>query len=294
MGLLDHKVVIVTGAGHGLGRRYAELFAAEGASVVVNDLGVAVDGSDLGASAAEQVAEAIRADGGKAVANTADVADTDAAATLLDDALTHFGRVDALVNNAGIVRDRPFAEMSDAEWDSVLRVHLTGTKNATQPVFRHMTTHGGGVIVNTTSRTGLRGKLGQANYGAAKAGLVGFSNVLALEGAPHGIRVWTISPRAATRAWSIGVTSAGVLTPELERRFTVDAVAATALYMVSDLSAPHTGKVVFASAENVREVRWEAAPAFTPGPDTTAADLAAAIERGELLFPDDADRDRIS
>jgi NAD(P)-dependent dehydrogenase (short-subunit alcohol dehydrogenase family) len=297
MPLLAGKVAIVTGAGNGLGRRYAELFAAEGAAVVVNDLGVSVTGEPDGhVSPSETVAAGILRAGGRAVANHADVSVPESAATLLTDALDHFGRADILVNNAGIVRDRPFVQMSMDEWDSVIAVHLRGTMCATQPVFRYLREAGhGGVIVNTTSRTGIRGKVNEANYGAAKGGIIGFSNVLALEGTEHGIRVWTISPRAATRSWStVGETSAGPMSQQLLDHFTMDAVAATALYMVSDLSAPHTGKVVFASAESVREVRWESAQRYQPGSATTAEDLARAVARGEALFTEAADPDRIA
>jgi NAD(P)-dependent dehydrogenase (short-subunit alcohol dehydrogenase family) len=295
VGLLDGKVAIITGAAHGLGRQYAELFAVEGASVVVNDLGVSVNGLAPSSADAEEVAAAICSAGGQAVASAADVSDPVAAAGILDDAVSQFGSVDILVNNAGIVRDRAFTEMSHSEWTSVLAVHLTGTKNVTQPVFDHMVKQRrGGVIVNTTSRSGLRGKIDQANYSAAKGGIVGLSNVLALEGAAHGIRVWTISPRAATRAWaSVASTSAGPMTDLLWDRFPIDAVATTVLYMVSDLSAPHTGKVVFASAESIREVRWEAAAKYSPGTNPTVAELQAAIASGQLLFKDEADPERL-
>lgn len=297
MGLLTGKVAIVTGAGGGLGRAYALLFASEGAQVVVNDYSVTVDGGEMaGPSLADGVVAEIARAGGSAVANRADVGSEVGGLSILQSALDAFGRVDILVNNAGIVRDSDFVAMPAQDWDRVIEIHLRGTFCVSQPVFGQMIRQGGGgVIVNTTSRSGIRGKTRQANYSAAKGGVIGLSNVLALEGKPHGIRVWTISPRAATRAWDfVGNTSAGTMSETIRSHFSVDAVALTALYMVSDLSRPHTGKIVFASADSVREVRFEAAPKFDPGVETTVDDLVAAIDAGQLLFQDEPRFDRLA
>src|SRR5256885_2373213 len=190
MGLLAHKTVIITGAGGGLGRSYARLLASEGAAIVVND---------FSAEAAHEVVDEITAAGGRAVACVRDVADMAAGETLLRTAVEAFGGIDILVNNAGILRDKSFANLTEAQWDAVVRVHLKGTFCVTQPVFRWMKENGrGGVVVNTSSSSGLGGSFGQTNYGAAKAGIWGFSNCLALEGRQYGIRVWTLFPAAAT------------------------------------------------------------------------------------------------
>ncbi|MGH6678252.1 MAG: SDR family NAD(P)-dependent oxidoreductase, partial [Bradyrhizobium sp.] len=148
MGLLDGKVALITGAGGGLGEAYARLFAREGAAVVVNDLGGPRDGSGTDASMAQNVVDAIKAEGGRAVANGADISTIDGGQSLFNDAIRHFGRADILVNNAGILRDQTFAKASEADWDKVIKVHLKGTFCATLPVFRWMRENGGGVIVN--------------------------------------------------------------------------------------------------------------------------------------------------
>jgi NAD(P)-dependent dehydrogenase (short-subunit alcohol dehydrogenase family) len=294
---LEGKVAIVTGAGGGVGRAYAHIFARHGAKVVVNDYSVSVAGERLGGKPlADMVVDEIRAAGGEAVANHADVSTQDGGASILQTALDAYGGVDILLNNAGIVRDADFADMTIEEWDSLIAVHLRGAFCVTQPVWRQLIAQGrGGVIINTTSRSALRGKTRQANYGAAKGGIIGFSNVLALEGEPHGIRVWTISPRAATRAWAAGLTtSAGKLTDEIVAHFTQESVALAALYMASEVSAPHSGRILFASVENIREVRLEAAPSHIPSPEDEVEDLLKAIGEGRLLFPQAAEREAIS
>lgn len=284
---LRGKVAVVTGGGRGLGRRYALELAAAGADVVVNDLGVSVDGERASTGPATEVAQEIQTLGGNAVANHADVSDPEGAASICRDALTAFGGVHILVNNAGIVRDAPFADMAYQEFDRVVRVHLHGTFLVSQPIFTHMAANGGGVIINTTSRSGIRGKTQQANYGAAKAGIIGLSTVMALEGAPHGIRVWTISPRFASRAWEGGgvVTSSGPITEELRDRYNSDAAAAVLLYMLSDRAQEHTGKVVFASADCVQEIRWHAANGIEiDNFDGATERIANATDEGTVLF----------
>lgn len=151
MGLLDGKVALITGAGGGLGEAYAKRLAREGAAVVVNDLGVPRDGAGASQSRAEQVVAAIRAEGGRAISNSADISTVDGGLSLFRDAIAHFGRADILVNNAGILRDKTFAKSNEADWDKVMTVHLKGTYCATLPVFRWMRDNGGGVIVNTSA-----------------------------------------------------------------------------------------------------------------------------------------------
>lgn len=195
----DNRVAIVTGAGAGLGRSHALGLAARGARVVVNDLGAARDGSDGGSDAARAVVREIRDAGGHAIANGANVADADQVQAMVDEAIAEFGHVDILVNNAGILRDKTFAKMTLADFQTVMDVHLTGTVNCTHSLWRHMVEREYGRIVFTTSASGLYGNFGQSNYGAAKAAMLGLMNVLHHEGFRKGIRVNLLAPTAATR-----------------------------------------------------------------------------------------------
>jgi NAD(P)-dependent dehydrogenase (short-subunit alcohol dehydrogenase family) len=195
----DEQVAIVTGAGQGLGRSHALALAARGARVVVNDLGGTRDGTGSSPSAAESVVAEIEAAGGEAIANGADVTDTDAVKQMVDDAIADWGRVDILVNNAGILRDKSFANMDQSDFDLVVKVHLTGTAVCTKAVWGHMREAGYGRIVVTTSSSGLYGNFGQSNYGAAKLGVVGLMNTLRSEGAKYDIRINALAPVAATR-----------------------------------------------------------------------------------------------
>jgi len=205
MGLCEGRVAIVTGAGRGIGREHALMLAEHGAAVVVNDVGGAPDGSGTDATPAEQVVAEIEAMGGRAVANADDVADWDGAKRMVDQAVEHFGRLDVLVNNAGILRDRMLVNMSEAEWDAVVRVHLKGTFAPARHAAEHWRNRvkaGEEVdarIINTTSVSGIYGNIGQTNYGAAKMGIAGFTIIAALELARYGITVNAISPGALTR-----------------------------------------------------------------------------------------------
>jgi NAD(P)-dependent dehydrogenase (short-subunit alcohol dehydrogenase family) len=205
MGALDGRVAVVTGAGRGIGREHALLFAAEGASEVVNDLGGAVDGSGDDRSAAQQVVDEIVAAGGSAVANADDVTDWEGGKHLVDTAVETFGDLHVLVNNAGILRDRVLVNMSESEWDSVVNVHLKGhfvpTRHAAA-YWRQQTKDGVEVkasVVNTSSTSGLLGNPGQTNYGAAKAGIAALTVIAAEELSRYGVRVNAISPAARTR-----------------------------------------------------------------------------------------------
>lgn len=195
----DDRVAVITGAGGGLGRTYALLLASRGASVVVNDLGGSPDGSGAGQSAADRTVEEIRAAGGKAVASYDSVSTPAGGEAIVKAALDAFGRVDVVINNAGVLRDKTFVKMTPEDLDVVVDVHLRGAFHVTWPAFRAMKQNGYGRIVFTASAAGLFGNFGQTNYGAAKMGLAGLSNVLAIEGAKYGIRSNVIAPIAKTR-----------------------------------------------------------------------------------------------
>ena len=253
MGLLDGKVAIVTGAGGGLGRTHALLFASEGAKIVVNDLGGSRDGSGSGGAMADAVVEEIKAAGGEAVANFDSVATVEGGQGILKTALDAFGKVDILVNNAGILRDKTLVKTEEADWDAVVAVHLKGTYCVARPVFTHMKERGeGGVIVNTASTSGLIGNFGQCNYGAAKAGIAGFTRCLALEGAKYGIRVWGLAPVAFTRLTS---DLMGEDNEEVKQALDPAKISQTVLYMVSELSGDKTGKFLFSSGSRVAELK---------------------------------------
>ncbi|MFC3226960.1 SDR family oxidoreductase [Marinibaculum pumilum] len=195
----DGRVAIVTGAGAGLGRSHAMLLASRGAKVVVNDLGGAVDGTSGSAAPADKVVDEIKAAGGEAVANYDSVSDPAGAANIVKTAVDAFGKVDILVNNAGILRDRSFTKMDAETWNAVVAVHLNGTAYVTMAAWPVMRENGYGRIVLTASNSGLYGNFGQANYGAAKAGMVGLMNVLKQEGRKYNILVNTLAPMATTR-----------------------------------------------------------------------------------------------
>ena len=254
MGNLDNKVAIVTGAGGGLGRAHALLLAREGASVVVNDLGGARDGTGSGQSMADTVVEEIIAAGGKAVANYGSVTDDAAAQSMVKTAMDTYGRVDILVNNAGILRDRSFKNMSDAEWDAVIDVHLRGAYLATKHVWAALLEQGqGGRIIMTSSTSGLIGNFGQANYGAAKAGLAGFMRVLALEGMKYGITVNVLAPAALSRMTEDLMPD----TPELAERMAPEKVSPTVVWLCTDDASSVTGRQFCVSGNRTSLLSWQ-------------------------------------
>jgi NAD(P)-dependent dehydrogenase (short-subunit alcohol dehydrogenase family) len=196
---VENRVIVVTGAGRGLGRAYAQYLAGEGARVVVNDIGAALDGEGRDGTVAATVVDDIRRAGGDAVASTDSVAEPDGAAGIVATAIAAFGRIDGIVSNAGILRDSSFLKMTDEKWDAVLQTHLFAAYHLAKSAWPHWREQRHGRFVVLTSSTGLFGNFGQANYGAAKSGLVGLIYTLAIEGAKYEIRANALSPMGATR-----------------------------------------------------------------------------------------------
>jgi NAD(P)-dependent dehydrogenase (short-subunit alcohol dehydrogenase family) len=261
MGALDGRVAVITGAGRGIGREHALLFAAEGASIVVNDMGGAMDGSGDDRTPAEQVVAEIEAMGGRAIANAEDVADWEGGKRLIDSAIEAFGDLHVLVNNAGILRDRVLVNMTEVEWDSVVQVHLKGhfvpTRHAAA-YWRERTKSGHEVkaaVVNTSSTSGLLGNPGQSNYGAAKAGIGAFTVIIAQELIRYGVRVNAIAPAARTRMTQSTPGLAEVIAaPEDPGRFDVwDAANVSPLVAyLSTEDCPANGRVFYVQGGTVQ------------------------------------------
>ena len=228
----ENRVVIVTGAGNGLGKAYALELGKRGAKVVVNDLGGAVDGSGSGNSPADDVVNEIIENGGEAVANYDSVATKDGGESIVQTAVDSFGTVDAVINNAGILRDKSFANITEEEFSLIIEVHLKGTYFVTQPAFKIMKENNYGIIVNVASPSGLFGNFGQTNYGSAKMGIVGLTNVLAIEGAKYNIKVNVIAPTAYTR-----MTEA-LLPEDVGKLFSAELVTPMVTYLASEACEP--------------------------------------------------------
>lgn len=287
MGLLDGKVVIVTGSGGGIGREHALALAAEGAALVVNDLGGARDGSGGGHNMADAVVEEIRAAGGEAAANYASVASVEGGQSILKTALDAFGQVDVLVNNAGILRDKSFANMTEDLWDIVVQVHLKGTYCVSHAVYSHMKERGqGGVIINTSSTSGLDGNFGQCNYGAAKAGIAGLSRCLAIEGRRYGIRVNILAPVALTRLTD---DLPGFQDEKLQARMDPKRVSPLVVYLASDLAKDVTGKTYFVGGGRIAEMRVITHTGVTKTDADglwTPQEIAEKMRPGDILLPE--------
>jgi len=254
MARLDGRVAIVTGAGRGIGRSVARLLAGEGASVVVNDLGAAVDGSGQDTGPAHDVVAEIAEAGGKAVANGADVSDFAAAENLVQTAIEQFGRLDVLVNVAGILRDRMVFNMTEQEWDDVIRVHMKGTFNTTRFASAHWRSlreeSAQNRIINFTSVSGLHGAPGQPNYAAAKMGIVGLTWSSARALAKYGVTVNAISPGAATRMTDSVPADRRRTRPDQDE-WSPDNVARIVAYLASERSGWITGRIIHASGYEV-------------------------------------------
>ena len=265
------KVVIVTGAGGGLGRCHALEFARRGAKVVVNDLGGAVDGSGGSSEAADKVVEEIKAAGGEAISNGSSVTDDAGVANMVQQTMDAYGRIDVLVNNAGVLRDKSFAKMEIADFDFVVDVHLFGTMKPTKAVWPIMKEQGYGRIMVTSSSSGLYGNFGQSNYGAAKLGVVGFINTLKLEGQKDNIHINARAPVAWTRMTS------NLMPPEMEEALAPEQVTPAVVFMCSD-QAP-TGKIICAGAGAYAAAQIVETRGMYLGTAPTAEDVAENWEQ---------------
>lgn len=255
MGMLDGKVALVTGAGGGLGETHAMLLAKEGAAVVVNDLGGSRDGAGGGSAMADQVVEKIKAAGGRAVADYGNVTVEEDTQNMVKAAVDNFGKLDFLIANAGILRDKSFKNMDNDMWDAVINVHLRGTYLTVKATYHQMLEQGeGGSIVVTSSTSGLMGNFGQTNYGAAKAGIAGFTRSLFQEGLKYGIRVNTLAPAAYSRMTAD-------LFPEgqnMEELLSPDKVSPLVVWLGSDDAKDVTGRQFLVSGNNVQLLSWQA------------------------------------
>lgn len=268
----DDRVAIVTGAGQGLGRCHALDLARRGAKVVINDLGGSVDGSGGSSEAALSVVKEIEALGGEAIANGANVADFDQVQAMVQQAMDKWGRVDVLINNAGILRDKSFAKGSLEDFKLVLDVHLMGTVNCTKAVWDIMREQNYGRILVTSSGSGLYGNFGQSNYGSAKTGVVGLMNTLVLEGAKHNIKVNTLVPTAGTRM------TEGLVPPEVFDLLTPESVTPAATFLVSEDAPNKTMLSVGAGGYSLVKI-VETDGIWLPEEQQTADDIAKNWEQ---------------
>lgn len=268
----DGRVAIVTGAGAGLGRSHALELARRGAKVVVNDLGGAVDGTGSSLNAAETVVEEIKAAGGEAMANGANVTKPDEVAAMVDAARETWGKVDILVNNAGILRDKSFSKMTLDDFRAVMEVHLWGATVCTKAVWDHMKEAGYGRIVMTSSSSGIYGNFGQSNYGAAKMGVVGLMNVLHLEGRKNNIKVNTLSPTAHTRM------TEGLIPEEAAKLMTPESVTAGLVALCAENAPERT--ILCAGAGGYAATKiYETPGVYLPPEEQTAENVMANLDK---------------
>jgi len=268
----DDRVAVITGAGGGLGRAHALLLASRGAKVVINDLGGAMDGTGGDQTPAQKVCDEIKAAGGEAVPNYNSVADWEGAQAIIQTAIDSFGKIDILINNAGILRDKSIMKMEVADWDIIMAVHLSGTFFCTKAAFPHMREAGYGRILSTASAAGLYGNFGQTNYGAAKLGIMGMMHTVKLEGAKYNIKANTLVPVAGTRL------TATVMPPQVVEQLKPEFVSPIAAYMVSELCEMSGATVVAGAGYFSRAAIVEGPGHFFDDPAAvTPDDIAANI-----------------
>jgi NAD(P)-dependent dehydrogenase (short-subunit alcohol dehydrogenase family) len=273
-GILEGRVAIITGAGRGIGREHALMMAGQGAKIVVNDLGAEMDGTGGGSGPAGEVVEEIRAMGGEAVVNGADVSDWEAAQGMVNQAVETFGRLDILVNNAGILRDRMLTNMTEEEWDLVIKVHLKGTFAPSRwaaAYWREQSKAGeevDGRIINTSSPSGIYGNVGQTNYGAAKAGIASFTTIAALELARYGVTVNAIAPAALTRMTeNLGM---GQLPEEAKEQMSPRWISPIVTWLASPEAKNVTGRMFDVSGRALAIAEgWHRGPTAEPVDDPT-------------------------
>ncbi len=265
------KVAIVTGAGGGLGRSHALELSKRGAKVVVNDLGGSVDGSGGSSDAAEKVVKEIISSGGQAISNGSSVTDDNGVKLMIDQTIDEYGRIDILINNAGILIDKSFSKMEINDFEKVLNVHLMGTVKPTKAVWEIMKEQNYGRILVTSSSSGLYGNFGQTNYGAAKLGLVGFMNTLKLEGQKYNVHVNALTPVAYTRM------TANLMPPEAENLLTPESVTPAAIYLVSH-EAPN-GTILCAGAGVYSVSKIMESDGLSLGLNATAEDIVNNWEK---------------
>ena len=273
-GICEGRVAVITGAGRGIGREHALMLAGQGAKIVVNDLGGSMDGTGKGEGPAHDVVAEIEAMGGEAVANGDDVSDFEGAGRLIQQAIDHFGRLDILINNAGILRDRMLTNMSEAEWDAVIKVHLKGTFGPTRHAaayWRERVKAGednDARVINTSSASGIYGNVGQTNYGAAKAGIAAFTIIASQELGRYGITVNAIAPAALTRMTEgLGM---GQASEEIKEQMSPRWIAPIVTWLASPESKDVTGRVFDVSGRALSVAEgWHIGPSVTPSDDPT-------------------------
>jgi len=296
-GICQDRVCVITGAGRGIGREYALMLAGQGAKIVVNDLGGDMTGEGEDASPAQQVVAEIEAMGGEAIANGANVADFEAAGAMIQQAVDHFGRLDVLVNNAGILRDRMLVNMAEGEWDAVIGVHLKGTFGPTRHAaahWRELVKAGETVdarIINTTSPSGIYGNVGQTNYGAAKAGVAAFTVISAMELERYGVTCNAIAPAAITRMTEdLGM---GQLDEETKASMAPHWIAPIVTWLASPESKDVTGRIFQVSGRELAVAEgWHKGPTVEPTDDPTemgakVAELMANARPNADMFGND-------
>ncbi len=277
---VEGRVVVVTGSGGGLGREHALLFAQRGAKVVVNDLGGSRDGTGAGSEMADNVVTEITSAGGEAVASFDNVATPDGGKAIIQTALDAFGTIDIVVNNAGILRDVTFHKMEYIQWDAVLKVHLYGTYHVTRAAWPLLREKSFGRVIVTTSTSGLYGNFGQANYGAAKLGVVGLVNTLALEGRKYNITANAIAPIAATRM------TEDIMPKDMLAALDPAFVSPVVVHLASE-ECTDSGEVVLAGGGNYARVHYSQAKGANFAAVPTVDDIAAAW--GQIMDMEDAE-----